>query len=204
MGADPACSTLYRDTRPVQEFVVRDPDGGLANVFAYVTGSFPETPAPTTPVVLDQRGCIYRPHVLGIRAGQPLQITNNDPTLHNMHGISARGNDFNVSRPKGAPPAVVTLHHPETMMRIACDVHSWMNIYVGVMSHPYFAVSDATGRFEIAGVPAGRRQVEVWHERFGPIAVTVDVPAGRTVAVELSYQGTEKAAAPTGGAGQPS
>src|SRR5262245_11408787 len=96
MGADPACSALHPGGRPVQEFVMVDAAGGLANVFVHLQGTFPATPAPAAPVRLEQKGCVYRPHVIGMRAGQTLQISNDDPTIHNMHSLSGRGNDFNA------------------------------------------------------------------------------------------------------------
>lgn len=194
MGADPACSALWKDIRPTQEYVVRAADGGLANAFAHLKGNFADTPVPSTPVVLDQHNCFYRPHVIGIRAGQLLEIRNTDPTTHNVHALSMAGNEFNISRGAGAPPLTAVMTAPEAMMRLTCDIHNWMTIYVGVMSHPYFAVSGADGTFTIADVPPGHYELEVWHERYGPKTQTIDVVAGQTSALEFSYDGTEKAA----------
>ncbi len=197
MGADPACSQLYGSTRPVQEFVVVSSDGGLANAFVHLQGHFSETPLPASVVTLDQKGCVYRPHVIGMRAGQTLEVRNSDPTVHNLHSVSARGNDFNISRPQNQPPVSVPVRAEEMMLRITCDIHSWMNIYVGVVQHPYFAVSGADGRFEIANVPAGSRPIQVWHERYGPLNAVANVTAGQTTDVDFTYAGTEKAAPPT-------
>jgi hypothetical protein len=197
MGADPACSALNTSSRPVQEFVMVDAAGGLANVFVHLQGTFPATPVPAAPVRLEQKGCVYRPHVIGVRAGQALQISNDDPTIHNMHSLSGRGNDFNASRPAGTPPLVVTLAAEEMMLRVTCDIHSWMNIFVGVVSHPYFAVSGNDGTFEIRGVPPGRHAIQAWHERYGPLNATVAVTSGETAVVDFAYTGSEKAAPPT-------
>lgn len=198
MGADPACSQLYATERPAQEFVVRSVDGGLANAFVRVRGEFPQAPPPPSqPVVLEQRGCVYRPHVVGIRVGQRLEVRNLDPTSHNVHSLSTHGNQFNVTQLRSGPPVNFTMKHDELMLRITCDVHSWMNIFVGVMRHPYFAVSGADGRFTIAGVPVGRQTVEVWHERYGPLSTTVTVDAIRPAAAEFTYTGNERPAAPT-------
>jgi plastocyanin len=197
MGADPACSALNGATRPVQEFVVVNADGGLANAFVHLLGAFPSTPVPTAPVTLNQQGCVYRPHVIGIKVGQTLQVSNTDPTLHNIHSLSSHGNDFNVSRPARTPPFVVTMNAEEMMVRITCDVHAWMNIFVGVVSHPYFSVTGADGTFEIPNVPAGRHPIQVWHERYGPLDAVAEVSAGTTSVVDFTYTGTEKAAAPT-------
>jgi plastocyanin len=197
MGADPACSALNGGSRPAQEFVVVDAAGGLANVFVHLQGTFPSTPVPATAVRLEQKGCVYRPHVIGLRVGQTLQVANDDPTIHNMHGLSGRGNEFNASRPAGTPPFEVTLKAEEMMLRVTCDIHSWMNIFVGVVNHPYFAVSGTDGTFEIRGVPAGPHPIQAWHERYGPLNATVEVTAGATATVDFTYTGSEKAAPPT-------
>lgn len=196
MGMDPACSAVNRETRPTQEFVMRGSDGGLANAFVRLKGTFPATGTPP-PVVLDQSGCIYRPHVVGIQVGQTLRVTNSDPTSHNVHSQSAHGNVFNVSQPRGGEPFEVVMAAEELMMRVSCDVHSWMNIYVGVVAHPYFAVSGVDGSFVIAGIPAGHYAIEAWHERFGPVSAEVDVVPEQVAIVEFSYSGTERAAPPS-------
>jgi plastocyanin len=196
MGMDPACSRAWGAERPTHDFVVRAADGGLANVFVEVRGPFPGAPPPATRVVLDQQGCVFRPRVLALQRGQVLEVRNGDPTLHNVHALSTRGNTFNVSQVVGRPPFTVVMAHEEKMLRVTCDVHRWMNVYVAVVDHPYFAVTGPAGAFEIRDVPAGRRVVQVWHERYGPLTATVDVPAGGSVAAEFAYAGTEKAAPP--------
>ena len=194
MGVDPACSRAYGDTRPTHDFVVRAADGALANVFVEVRGPFPGAPAPAANVVLDQQGCMFRPRVLAMQRGQTLEVRNADPTLHNVHALSTKGNTFNVSQVVGRPPFTVVMAHEEKMLRVTCDVHGWMNVYVAVVDHPYFAVTGRDGAFVLRDVPAGRRVVQVWHERYGPLTATVDVPSGGSAAAEFSYAGTEKAA----------
>jgi len=196
MGVDPACSRAYGDTRPTHDFVVRAADGGLANVFVEVRGPFPGTPAPAAPVMLDQRGCMFRPRIVAVQRGQPLEVRNGDPTLHNVHALSLRGNTFNVSQVAGRPPFTVTLAHEEKMLRVTCDVHGWMNVYVAVVDHPHFAITGTEGLFEIGGVPAGRQIVQVWHERYGPLTATADVPSGGSTTVDFTYSGAERAAPP--------
>ena len=105
--------------------------------------------------VLDQRGCIYTPRVLGARVGQTLQIKNSDEVLHNLHSLSPKANAFNVSQPKAGMTYEVKLKDEDAMLRLKCDIHGWMTAYVGVVNHPYFAVSGANGEFEIRDVPAG-------------------------------------------------
>ena len=198
MGADPRCSKPYAGKRITQETVLVGTGGGLANAFVNVQGSFPNTPAPSASVMIDQQGCIYRPHVLGAQVGQTLEIKNSDPTMHNLHSLSTRGNSFNTSQPSAGMVFKIQLKNEDVMLHLKCDVHSWMNSYIGVVTNPYFAVSGSDGSFRIAGVPAGKRMIQVWHERFGPLTQAVDVKAGATTKVDFSYTGTEKPAPAAG------
>jgi hypothetical protein len=191
-GADPLCSKINRGQRRFQEYVVRAEDGGLANAFVDVQGTFPATPAPATPVTIDQRGCIYAPRVVGLQVGQTLQITNSDPTLHNLHSLSTKGNAFNASQPKPGMVFKFQAKATDDMMRLKCDVHSWMTAWIGVRPHPYFAVTSADGAFRIQGVPPGRYTLRAWHERYGIVTQAVTVRVGQTSTVDFSYTGKEK------------
>ena len=192
MGADPLCSRINRGTRVVQEAVLTTADGGLANVFVKLDGSFPRSPVPAAPVTIDQRGCIYSPRVVGVLVGQTLAVRNSDALMHNVHGVSGTGNGFNVSQPKAGMVRTFRMMSEETVLRLRCDVHSWMTAYVGVVSHPYFAVSGADGAFEITGVPVGTHTIRTWHERYGPLTQTVRVTADATTTVDVEYTGNEK------------
>jgi hypothetical protein len=191
MGADPMCSRQYAGRRAVQEFVVRSADGGLANVLVDLQGTFPATTASRDPVTLSQRGCLFAPRVLGLQVGQTLQITNSDPLLHNVHSLSTRGNTFNVRQPQRGMVYRVPLKNPDVIMRVKCDVHSWMTAYIGVEPHPYFAISGEHGAFTISGVPPGRYQLRTWHELYGQLTRAVTVKAGQTTTIELGYTGKE-------------
>ena len=195
MGKDPMCAKINAGKRVIQETVVASADGGLANVFVHLQGSFPQTPVPTAPVSIDQHGCIYAPRIVGARVGQMLQIRNSDQLLHNVHGMSARDNGFNIGQPLAGMVQQFRLKDEEIMLRLKCDVHSWMTAFVGVVSHPYFAVSHDAGAFEIDNVPAGTYTIQAWHEQFGPLKQTVRVKAGAPTTVDFSYTGSEKAAA---------
>jgi plastocyanin len=195
MGADPLCSRATRGQRLTHEVVLRSADGGLANAFVDLQGKFPSTPVPTAPVTIDQKGCIFVPRVVGARVGQALRMTNSDNTAHNVHSLSTRGNQFNVSQPKAGMMYTFQLKSEDVVMRIKCDIHSWMVSYVGVAAHPYFAVSAADGAFRITGVPAGKYPIRVWHERYGRLTANVEVKAGQTATVNFAYKGTERPSA---------
>lgn len=192
MGRDPMCAAINRGKQVVQEAVVASLDGSLANVFVRLQGTFPATPVPNEPVTLDQRGCVYVPRVMGIRVGQTLQVRNDDELLHNVHSLSAKNNTFNVSEPKAGMVQQFKMKDEEVMLRIKCDVHSWMTTYIGVVSNPYFAVTSKAGTFEIANVPPGTYTIHAWHERYGPLMKTVTVRPGAAASVDFSYTGKEK------------
>jgi plastocyanin len=186
MNADPMCSKANGGRRVIDEVVTVAADGALANVFVELVGTFPDTPVPAEPVSIDQRGCLYRPRVIGLRAGQALQIRNSDDGLHNVHGTSTDRDGFNVSQPLSG---MTNTFHPRDpgILRLKCDVHTWMVAFVGVVNHPYFAVTGADGAFALHDVPEGTYSVRTWHERFGTITTPVRVEAGRDADVDVRY-----------------
>ena len=194
MGADPRCNKLYVGKRPTAQTFVVAADGGMANVFVNVDGSFPNAPPSTTPVVIDQKDCMYVPRVVGARTGQMLQVKNGDITGHNVHSLSMARNDFNTSQPTPGMVFEYKLKGVE-MLHIKCDFHAWMNSYVGIVDHPYFAVTGTDGSFTIANVPAGKQTIRVWHEAMGLQTQTVDVQAGKMTTVDFTYMPGQKPAA---------
>jgi hypothetical protein len=187
MGVDPKCSALNAGMRVLQESALVAADGSVANVFVRLEGTFARTPIPTQPVVIDQRACVYRPRVVGVRVGQPLQIRNDDDLLHNVHSSSAVGNSFNVGEPKAGIVYTFVPKAEEAMLPVGCDVHRWMTAYVGIVSHPYFAVSGPEGTFEIAKVPPGTYTIETWHERFGELTKKLTIRSGVATTIDFSY-----------------
>lgn len=179
------CLQAGGDQVAVQQTFVVDA-GHLANVIVQVLGSFPATAAPTEPVRIDQRGCLYEPRAVGIRVGQPLRVTNGDPGLHNVHGISTGTDGFNVAQPL-AGMANEFLLKTEGILRLTCDVHPWMIAFIGVVSHPYFSVTGTDGGFEIRDVPAGAQTIQAWHERLGVITVSARVEADGVTEVAIVY-----------------
>jgi hypothetical protein len=194
MNADPVCLQVNKGVQTQETYMVGS-GGELENVFVYVKdglGSLTFT-APTTPVTLDQRGCRYRPHVFGIMIGQPLEILNSDPTLHNIHAVPKVNREFNTGQPIQGMKTSQTFTTKEVMLPFKCDVHGWMNAYVGVLDHPYFAVSGASGTFEIANLPPGNYTIEAWHERGGAQTQMVTIGPKETKDVAFTF----KAAATT-------
>jgi plastocyanin len=179
MNADPACVAANKGQNPTQETFVGE-GGSLGNVFVYVqsglTGSFP---APATAVVLDQKGCRYVPHVFGVQVGQPIEIINSDPTLHNVHATPKTNSEFNTAQPiQGMKTThTFTAKEADVVVPFKCDVHGWMNASVGVLDHPYFAVSSADGSFSIPNLPPGTYTLAAWHERLGTQTQSITVAA---------------------------
>src|SRR5437899_4444053 len=195
MGMDPMCSKMNAAKLLLQEYVVATVDGSLANVFVRLQGNVPQTPVSTQPVVIDQRGCIYTPRVVGVRVGQIVQIKNGDAFLHNVHGLSGKDNSFNVGQPTAGLVYQWKAKNEEVMLHLKCDIHNWMNAYIGVVTNPYFAVSDTAGTFQIDKVPPGAYMIQAWQERYGFVSRTVTVKAGAVTTVDFTYTGNEKPSA---------
>jgi len=163
-------------------------NGGLKNVFVYVKDGLGNKyifDTPTEPVKIDQKGCHYIPHVVGVRTTQPLEISNSDATLHNIHGMPKANPEFNQGQVVAGMKNAFTFNAPEVLVPIKCDVHSWMNAYVGVVDHPYFAVSGDGGKFELRGVPPGTYSIEAVHEKLG--RQTLPVTLGDKDSKELTF-----------------
>ena len=192
MASEEVCAAKH-ETTPTEQFFVQGPDGGLANVFVHVTQGLGdlEFPTPSTAVVLDQNGCIYEPHVLGIQVGQDLTIRNSDGILHNINASPSENRPFNVSQPVNMDTQR-SFSVPEVMIPVRCDVHGWMNAYIGVLDHPYYAVTGQDGSVSLEGLPPGDYVVEAWHERYGVQTANVTVATGETA--DISFEFTEEMA----------
>ncbi len=188
MSEEAACKSKY--TTPPTDPQVVVANGQLANAFIYVKSGLPAGatyPAPSTPVVIDQDGCLYHPRVLGLMVGQTLEIRNSDPVLHNIKAVPTANRGFNISQPTAGMKTTRKFDSPEVMVPLECNVHGWMNAYAGVLPHPFFAVSGADGTFTISGVPAGTYELEAWHEKLGTRTVTVTVTDGATATAAFSF-----------------
>jgi len=142
---------------------------------------------PTTPVVLDQKACHYSPRVVGLRVGQPLEILNSDPTLHNVHAMPMVNQEFNQGQPAQGMRLTKTFTAPEVMVRFVCNVHGWMRAYAGVMANPYFAVTDADGAFKIDGLPPGTYTIGLWHETLGTQEQQVTIAEKQNATLPLTF-----------------
>lgn len=186
MSADLFCQRAHGE--PVYpNSVVVSADGGLDNVFVYVKRGLEGRtfPPASGPAQLEQRGCTYNPHVMGLRTGQPLEIINSDPTLHNIHALPVKNPPFNLGQPIQGMRSTKTFQTPEITVPIKCDVHPWMSAYVGVVDHPFFAVTAAGGAYTLNGLPPGEYVIESWHERLG--VQTQDVKVGPGEEAQVSF-----------------
>ena len=190
LDADPKCAALAGGGQRRAEWVVTGEGNSLQDVFVYVKEGLPPRlyPIPATPVVLDQQQCRYVPRVLGIQVGQQLTIRNSDALLHNVRSEGAINEPFDVGTPIQGMEVQRTFATREVMVPFKCNVHPWMNAHVGVLEHPFFAVTDQTGRFSIAQLPPGTYTIEIWHERFGAESRQVSVAAHETTELTFSYK----------------
>lgn len=170
MGADAVCAHAHTTPQMAMDVVVGTA-GELANVFVFidpagVKGSYP---SPGASAMLDQKGCMYDPHVSAVHVGQTLQIRNSDSTLHNVHALplEKKNSEFNIGQPVQGMVSEKKFDKPEIMVKFKCDVHGWMNSYLAVMPHPFHAVSAANGTFSIGSLPPGTYTLKAWHEKFG-------------------------------------
>jgi len=167
MATDPKCVALHSKPITTRHYVA-DKDGGLANVFVYIKSGLAEKnfPTPAEAPLLDQVGCEYTPFVMGAQVNQKIKIKNSDPTLHNVHATPKPGTnnkEFNFAQPIKDMITEKSFPSPEVMVRFKCDVHQWMFAYVGVLDHPFFAVTGKDGTFKISGVPNGKYTIEAYH-----------------------------------------
>ena len=188
VSADPKCLALHPQGLERQTIQVKD--GGLANVYVYVkspvSGSYP---APSTPVVLDQTGCNYAPHIVALQVGQGLAIRNSDDTLHNIHPRPTANAEFNIGQPRKGMESTKTFDKPEVMIPVGCDVHPWMRSYISVAANPFFAVTGEDGTFSIKNLPAGEYEIEAIHEKLGKQTGKLTVKDGEAGKLDLSFKG---------------
>ncbi len=190
MDADPQCLLQHKEAVHKQEVVV-NPNHTLKHVFVYVKEGLEGKafPASTQPVVLDQQGCLYHPHVFGVQVNQPIAITNSDPTLHNVNCRPTKSKPFNIAQPTKGMKTTKQFTAPEIMVKCSCNVHPWMATYIGVVGHPYFSITGDDGSFILSGLPAGQYTIEAWHEKYGTQTQAVSVGDGETKQASFTFKG---------------
>jgi plastocyanin len=189
LSSDPYCQSANSGLTTETEMV--GANGAMANVFVYVKEGLGgrQFAAPSDAVVLDQKGCHYIPHVIGIQVGQPLQIINSDNTLHNVHGLAKANKEFNAGQPIQGMKMTHTFSTAEVMVPFKCDVHGWMNAWVGVLDHPYYFVTGPDGTFSLKGLPPGTYTIEAWHEKLGTQTQMVTIGATETKDLAFTFKG---------------
>jgi plastocyanin len=182
MDADPACAKKH--SGPVaNEMLALGKGNTMGNIMVWVSKGLPAGktwPVPKAPVVLDQNGCQYKPHVMGIMVGQTYRILNSDGVLHNVHTLPKVNKAFNRAMPPTVKEATTTFDKEEALFHIKCDVHPWMSAYVAVFTHPFFSVTSTDGKYTISGLDPGTYTITAWHERLGTQTATVTVGATDT------------------------
>lgn len=190
LEGDPKCLALAAGEERRTEYVVIGSGNTLQNVFVYVKDGLPAAmyPVPPQPVVLDQQKCRYVPRVLGVQVGQQLTIRNSDALLHNVRAEGVINEPFDIGTPVQHMAVPRTFATREVMVPVKCNVHSWMNAYIGVLEHPFFAVTDANGRFSMPQLPPGTYTIEAWHEQFGVQTQQVTVAAQDSKDLTFTYK----------------
>jgi len=189
MDAVPACANQHKGELPPQDMVVGKA-GELKNVFVYVKAGLParQWPTPSTPVEINQKGCLFTPRVLGIMVGQELVFTNDDPTMHNIHPTPKNNREWNSSQAPKGEKIVKKFDKEDVMIPFKCNVHPWMRANVGVLAHPFFAVTSDDGSFSLKDLPAGEYTLEAWHEKLGTQEIKVSVAAKETKSADIAFK----------------
>lgn len=191
IDSDPGCVSGGTTSLPDETLLV-DATGGVKNAFVYVKTGLEEyafDAPPSEPVLVDNKGCRYEPRVFGVRAGQPINVRNSDPTLHNVNAIANVNQEFNLSLPAQGLMVTETFTAPEIGIPFKCHVHPWMTSYGNVVEHPYFAVTGASGRFRLPNVPPGTYTLEVWHEKLGRQQQTITIGPKQSADAVFTFTG---------------
>ena len=189
MGADAACAKMHGTPQP-SDVLVLGSGNTMANIMVSVASGLPAGktwPAPKDPVVMDQKGCHYEPHVFGLMVGQPFKVLNSDGILHNVHALPKINAPFNMAMPPTVKESTKSFGKAEGMFMIKCDVHPWMSSYAGVFTDPFFSVTKADGKFTISGLDAGTYELQAWHEKLGLQKATVTVTGSETKTVNFKF-----------------
>jgi hypothetical protein len=188
MSSAPAC--VKANPAPVvPPEVVTGANGGLANVVVYVKSGLGHYryPTPQTPVILDQKNCMYAPHVLALMVHQPFSVANSDPTMHNVHVMARHNRQWSSSQPVDSAPLKSTFERPEFAIPVLCNIHPWMRAYVFAFDQPYFAVTSTDGKFAIKNLPPGTYTIEAWHEQRQTLDQTVTLAPKESKVITFTF-----------------
>ena len=190
MNADPKCVKMHGGKDVASEQVVVNPNKTLRWVFIYVKKGLEgkKFPTPTGKVSIDQKGCMYYPHVFGVMPNQGIDVTNSDATLHNIHALPKNSPQFNIAQPNKGMKMTKSFVKAELPVKIKCEVHNWMASYACVVDNPFYAVSDDKGSFTIKNLPAGEYEIEAWHEKYGTQTMKVTVGASDTKTADFKFE----------------
>lgn len=191
MDSEKYCAEQHVKQPVDSDDVVVNDNGTLANVFVWVKEGLGDRTfaIPTQVVELDQKGCLYTPRVVGMMAGQPLEIVNTDETTHNVHPHPKNNQEWNVDQPPREENIARTFAREEIMIPVMCNIHPWMRAFIGVVKHPFFGVTGKDGTFTLKGLPAGEYSIGAWHEKYGTLEQRVNLAASDIKAVDFNFNG---------------
>jgi len=188
MSQDPLCAKAHSSPATTEDFVVAD-NGDFANVVVYVSDGLTNHnfQPPAEAATLEQKGCQYKPHVLALQAGQKFDVVNSDETTHNIHPTPNNNREWNMTQPHGMP-LEQTFAREEIAVPVKCNVHPWMKGYIAVFKHPYFAVTDKNGSFEIKDLPPGTYTITAWQEKLPPQSQKITVGSGEAKTLDFTFK----------------
>jgi plastocyanin len=188
MSADPNCEKAHSSPATTEDYVV-GAGGTLENVVVYVSDGLAGRTfdPPAQPATIEQKGCQYKPHVVALQANQKLDVVNSDATTHNIHPSPNNNREWNKTQPHGMP-IEETFAREEIAIPVKCNVHPWMRGYIAVFKHPYFAVTDKAGAFELKNLPPGNYTITAWHEKLGSMSQKVTVGSGEGAKLEFTFK----------------
>lgn len=188
MSSDPNCAKTHSTPATTEDIVVGE-NHGLANVVVYVADGLGERTfdTPQQPVVIDQKGCQYKPHVLALQTHQKLDVVNSDDTTHNIHPMPNNNREWNKSQPHGVQ-IEESFPREEITIPVKCNIHPWMHGYIAVFKHPYFAVTDKNGSFDIKGLPPGTYTIKAWQEKLGTLSQKITVTGAETKTQDFVFK----------------